>query len=502
MRFKAIPYFVFSLWLLFALPFPALIAAPPAEGGYRPRNVVLILSDDHRYDFMSFHSGAPAFLQTPNMDRMAEEGAHLANAFVTTSLCSPSRASILTGQYMHRHRVVDNQRPVPEGTVFFPQRLQKAGVRTAFIGKWHMGHDSDDPQPGFDYWAGIRGQGTYFDQLVNINGEHRQFTGYNSDTLAEIACEWLDGRKVSEDPFFLYLSFKAPHYPFTPAPRHEGIYRGKPIPYPETMARTERNYRTQPRWVAERRFSIHGIDHMETGAFDHDPVPDFDEFYWGYCEAVHSLDENIGRVFAALEQNGLDENTMVVYMGDNGFHLGEHGFYDKRDAFETSIRVPLLVWAPGMIRGGTQIDSMVLNLDIAPTILSAFGLSPESEHQYDGHSFLPLLQGENIDWRDHFLYEYQWEWNFPATPTLFAIRTDRFKYVHYQGTWDIDSFHDLRTDPYEQHNLISVPVYQEQIQALRAQLFRELEERGGLTLPVRPPRGERLDQRKISLAIP
>jgi N-acetylglucosamine-6-sulfatase len=231
-------------------------------------------------------------------------------------------------------------------------------------------------------------------------------------------------------------------------------------------------------------------------------VPDFDEFYWGYCEAVHSLDENIGRVFAALEQNGLDENTMVVYMGDNGFHLGEHGFYDKRDAFETSIRVPLLVWAPGMIRGGTQIDSMVLNLDIAPTILSAFGLSPESEHQYDGHSFLPLLQGENIDWRDHFLYEYQWEWNFPATPTLFAIRTDRFKYVHYQGTWDIDSFHDLRTDPYEQHNLISVPVYQEQIQALRAQLFRELEERGGLTLPVRPPRGERLDQRKISLAIP
>lgn len=462
------------------------------------RNVVLILSDDHRYDFMSFHRGAPPFLETPNLDRMAREGAHLANAFVTTSLCSPSRASILTGQYMHRHRVVDNQRPVPEGTRFFPEFLQQAGVRTAFIGKWHMGHDSDAVQPGFDYWASFRGQGDYFDQELNINGEHRRFQGYNADTLSDLACDWLKTRSGNNEPFFLYLSYKTPHYPFTPAPRHQGRYAAAPVPYPDTMARTERNYRTQPRWVAERRYSIHGVDHMETGPYDNDPVPDFEAFYRGYCEAVHSLDENIGRVLQTLDETGLARESLVLYLGDNGFHLGEHGFYDKRDAFETSMRVPMLVWAPGWIPSGTRIDSMVLNLDLAPTIMDVFGVLPDSPRRFDGASFLPLLLGKDIPWRDHFVYEYQWEWNFPATPTQFALRTDRFKYVYYQGVWDIDSFYDLETDPAERWNLISVPAYQAQIQALRGQLFQELEARQGLLLPVRPPMGERLDQRKLA----
>lgn len=463
----------------------------------KARNVVLILSDDHRYDFMGFHPGAPAFLETPNLDRMAREGAHMANAFVTTSLCSPSRASILTGQYMHRHRVVDNQRPVPAGTVFFPERLQQAGVRTAFIGKWHMGHDSDESQRGFDHWASFRGQGDYFDQELNINGEHRRFRGYNSDTLSDLACEWLGERKQEDRPFFLYLSYKAPHYPFTPAPRHAGRYAGQVVPYPETMARTERNYRTQPRWVAERRNSIHGVDHMETGRYDGDPVPDFEALFRGYCEAVHSLDENIGRVLRTLEDSGLKDSTLVFYLGDNGFHLGEHGFYDKRDAFETSMRIPLLAWGPGLIESGTRIESMVLNLDLAPTILDVFGVPSDRADRFDGRSFLPLLRGRQIPWRDHFVYEYQWEWNFPATPTQYAIRTERYKYVHYQGVWDIDSFHDLATDPAERHNLIAVPAFQAQIAELRERLFQELEDRNGLVLPVRPPRGERLDQRKL-----
>ena len=465
------------------------------------QNVVFILSDDHRYDLMGFMEEAPNWLETPSLDRLAAEGAHLKNAFVSTSLCSPSRASILTGQYMHHHRVVDNQREVPEGTVLFPSYLQAAGVQTAFVGKWHMGHDDDSPREGFDHWVSFLGQGKYFDPTLNINGERRDFEGYNADILTEQAVEWLSEERDEKKPFFLYLSYKAVHYPFQPATRHEGRYHGKPIPYPETMANTERNYRTVPRWVRDRRFSIHGIDHMETGAFDNDPVPDFDDLYWDYCEAVHSVDENVGRVLDYLDEAGLAENMLVIYMGDNGFHLGEHGFYDKRDAYEPSIRVPMLARAPGLIEGGSVVSPMVQNIDIASTVMDAMGVSmPDNlgqARQMDGKSFLPLLEGREISWRDHILYEYHWEWNFPATPTLFSIRTDRYKYVYHHGTWDIDAFYDLEEDPIERHNLIEVPGYQKMIGELRDQMFEELEASGALDVPFRKPAGDRLDQRKL-----
>ncbi|MBI1374389.1 MAG: sulfatase-like hydrolase/transferase [Phycisphaera sp.] len=462
------------------------------------KNVVFILSDDHRYDFMHFHPRCPKWLETPAMDRMAAEGAHVANAFVSTSLCSPSRASILTGLYMHHHKVVDNQHPVRPGVTFFPQYLQKAGVQTAFIGKWHMGHDNDDPRPGFDYWASFKGQGTYFDPELNVNGKHVQLKGYNTDVLTKVAMDWLaDGRDKSK-PFFMYLSYKAVHYPFVPAPRHAGMYADKPIDWPETRGRTEQNYRTQPNWVRERRYSIHGIDHMETGPFDKDPVPDLDALYHQYAETVHGLDENLGKLMAYLDSSGLAKDTLVIYMGDNGFHLGEHGFYDKRDAFETSMRVPMLAWAPGHIKPGTVVTPMVQNIDIAPTVMDAMGVAAPESAKFDGRSFLPLLRGETVaDWRDHILYEYHWEWNFPATPTLFAIRTDRYKYVYYHGTWDIDSLHDLQTDPDERHNLIQVPAYQKLATKLRDQMFKELEASGALDVPVRPPHGDRLGQRKL-----
>ncbi len=463
----------------------------------QPRNVVFVLSDDHRFDFMGFMPEAPEFLETPNMDRMAAEGAHLANSFVSTSLCSPSRASILTGQYMHHHQVVDNQRPVPEGTVFFPQYLQQAGYTTAFVGKWHMGHDHDDPRPGFDHWASFRGQGTYFDPTLNVNGRRQTFEGYTTDVLTDQAISWLQQERDTSKPFFLYLSYKAVHYPFQPAPRYLGKYGDERIDYPETMANTERNYQTQPHWVRERRYSIHGIDHMETGAFDKDPVPDFDDLYHQYCEAVHGLDENLGRVLNTLDQAGLSRNTLVIYMGDNGFELGEHGFYDKRDAFEHSIRVPMLAYAPGLIRPGTRVTQMVQNIDVAPTILDVCGVPAPTEPRMDGQSFLPLLRGTSASWRDHILYEYHWEWNFPATPTTFAIRTDRYKYIFYHGMWDHNGFYDLQTDPIERHNLINVPAYQEQIAEMQQQLFDELAESGGLNIPVRAPVGDRLDQRKL-----
>jgi N-acetylglucosamine-6-sulfatase len=460
------------------------------------RNIVLLLSDDHRYDFMSFMPGSPAFLETPNMDRMARQGAHLANAFVSTSLCSPSRASILTGQYMHHHHIVDNQRPEPPGTVFFPQYMQKAGYETAFIGKWHMGHEDDSPRPGFDYWASLKGQGVYLNPTLNINDQHRTLQGYTTDVLTDQALKWLkDGRDKSR-PFFLYLSFKAVHYPFQPAERYKGLYGKAEVKRPDTMANTERNYQTQPHWVRERRYSIHGVDHMETGQYDNDPVPSFDELYKQYCETVHGLDENIGRMLKYLDDNGLSKSTLVIYMADNGFELGEHGFYDKRDAFEESIRVPMLAYAPGLIKSGTKITQMVQNIDIAPTLLHTAGVQLPKSAGMDGQSFLPLLRGESVKWRDHILYEYYWEWNFPATPTVFAIRTERYKYIFYQGIWDHDGFYDLQTDPHERHNLINVPAYSEQIEVTKKQLFDELEASGGLDIPVRRPLGERLDQRK------
>jgi N-acetylglucosamine-6-sulfatase len=460
------------------------------------RNIILMLSDDHRYDFMGFMPQAPAFLETPNMDRMARQGAHLANAFVSTSLCSPSRASILTGRYMHHHRIVDNQRPEPEGTVFFPQYLQEAGYQTAFIGKWHMGHDDDAPRPGFDHWVSFKGQGDYLDPTLNINGTRRQFQGYTTDILTDHALEWLKTGRDARRPFFLYLSHKAVHYPFQPAKRHEGRYAKSEVKRPDTMANTEDNYQTQPHWVRERRYSIHGVDHMETGQYDNDPVPSFDELYRQYCETVYGLDENIGRVLKYLDEAGLDKSTLVLYMSDNGFALGEHGFYDKRDAFEESIRVPMLAYAPGLIAPGTKITQMVQNIDIAPTLLGAAGVQPPETAKMDGQSFLPLLRGEVIPWRDHILYEYYWEWNFPATPTVFAIRTERYKYIFYQGVWDYDGFYDLQTDPHERHNLINVPAYAQQIETMKKQLFDELEAGGGLDIPVQRPIGERLDQRK------
>jgi len=476
-------------------------ADAPASGGAAPgpqrRNILFILSDDHRWDFMSFMPQAPAFLETPNMDRMAREGAHIANAFVSTSLCSPSRATVLTGQYMHHHRVVDNQRPVPPGTVFFPQYLQKAGYQTAFIGKWHMGHDDDSPRPGFDHWVSFKGQGTYFDPLLNINGARKTFKGYTTDILTDQALDWLMHGRDPAKPFYLHLAHKAVHYPFQPADRHRGRYAKAEVRRPETMANTERNYQTQPHWVRERRYSIHGVDHMETGQYDHDPVPSFDDLYRQYCETVHGLDENLGRILKYLDESGLARSTLVLYMADNGFELGEHGFYDKRDAFETSIRVPMLAYAPGLIAPGTRVEQMVQNIDVAPTVMEAAGVPVPPSAKMDGRSFLPLLTGKNVPWRDHILYEYHWEWNFPATPTLFAIRTNRYKYIYYYGVWDHDGFYDLETDPLERHNLVHVPAYREQVEAMKQQLFDELEASGGLILPVRRPTGERLDQRKL-----
>ncbi len=341
----------------------------------------------------------------------------------------------------------------------------------------------------------FRGQGEYFNPTLNVNGERSMVEGYVTDILTDHALRWL--RERPPGPFFLYLSYKAVHFPFLPAPRNEGRYRGRKIEYPETMANTEENYETQPHWVRERRYGIHGIDHMETGPLDHDPVPSFDDLYRKFCEAVHGLDENVGRVLDFLEKSGLSGKTLVLYMGDNGFALGEHGFYDKRDAYEVSIRVPMLAWAPGLIPPGTVVAEMVQNIDVAPTFLEAAGVAAPEEAAMDGRSFLPLLLGRKVPWRDRILYEYYWEWNFPATPTLFALRTARYKYVCTHGLWDRNGLYDLETDPWERHNLIDVPAFREKAAEMEKELFDLLESTGGMQIPLRRPKGEPYHDRKL-----
>ncbi|MFC1568849.1 sulfatase [bacterium] len=450
----------------------------PVKG--KPRNIIFILCDDHRFDFMGF-MGKPSFLETPNLDRLAQNGAHFQNAFVTTSLCSPSRASILTGYFSHKHGVVDNQAPLPDGLTFFPEYLQAAGYQTAMMGKWHMGDADDNPKPGFDKWVSFKGQGQYYDPPMNIDGKEVQVNGYMTDLLTDYAVEWLDAERDQEKPFFMYLSHKAVHAMFQPAKRHLGKYDDVDIEYPESMANTQENYKGKPRWVKEQRNSWHGVDYMYHGTMDFEP------FYRRYCETLLAVDESIGSVLDYLEKNELLESTLIAYMGDNGFCFGEHGLIDKRHMYEDSMRVPMLAHCPELIPAGMIISHLVQNIDIAPSLLEAAGLEPPSD--LDGRSFVPLIKGMDVKWRDAVFYEYYWEWNFPQTPTTFGIRTDRYKFIHYHGVWEIDELYDLENDPDEMNNLIHEEEHLELIQSLKNRLYQWLEETGGMQIPLKRDQG-------------
>lgn len=462
---------------------------PEKIAGSKPRNVVFILSDDHRFDAMSFLKHP--FAKTPHMDAMAKNGAHLKNAFVTTSLCSPSRASILTGLYTFRHRVIDNQRAVPEGTLFFPQYLQKAGYTTGFIGKWHMGHANDDPRPGFDYWYSFKGQGRYYPPnekyTINDNGKRVPQDGYITTLLTRKAIEFLEAQQSSDQPFFMYLSHKAVHGPFTPEPKYEGSLANLPFQLPPSSALLKDNRLNRPRWLLDQRNSWHGMDFpLHTGN-------SVEAFYKSYCEALRSVDDSIGAVMNQLKKMGIHDETLVIYMGDNGYMFGEHGLIDKRVAYETSARVPMLMQCPDLIQGGVVVDQVVANIDVAPTVMEAMGLKKPAH--MDGASFLPLAKGLSIPWRDYFLYVYYWEQNYPQTPTHFSIRGDQYKYTTYYGLWDTDELFDIQADPMEQNNLIHDPKFQRKKTEMQNRLYARMDELGGMQIPLNAPRGRQQNKR-------
>lgn len=435
----------------------ALLAssAAPAilRGAAKKRNIVLIYTDDQRFDVMGC-AGHP-WIKTPNLDRLAREGAMFNNSFVTTSLCSPSRASILTGMYAHGHGVTDNFTKLPPGLPTFPQLLQRQGYRTAFIGKWHLGDEElaggatptrDDPQPGFDRWVSFPAQGVYRNPPLNMDGKRVQAKGYMTDILTAESCKFI--RENKSRPFMLCLPHKGVHALFEPAERHKDLYSTDPVPVPKSAPDRPETTRDKPEWVLKkRRVSHHGLDHLYDGRLT------LEQLYRQYCRCLQSVDESVGEILNTLDEGGLLNDTLFVFTSDNGYMMGEQGLIDKRVMYEPSIRVPLLARCPDMFGGGRRIDQLALNIDIAPTLLDTAGVTaPRTVH---GKSWLPLLKGSSQGWRTDFLYEYFWDWQAPHTPTIMGLRSEDYSFIETTGVWDITELYDVRSDPDQLNNLLT-----------------------------------------------
>lgn len=283
----------------------------------------------------------------------------------------------------------------------------------------------------------------------------------------------------------LYLSHKAVHADFTPADRHKGKFKDHVFKFPGTMM--PGTHKGAPRWVQDQRNSWHGVE------FPYHSDLDIGEYYKKYAEALMGVDDSVEKVMAYLESEGLLASTLIIYMGDNGFAFGEHGLIDKRNAYEASMRIPMLAFCPELIKPGTVVNEVVANIDIGATILEAAGLT--APEYMDGESFYPLLQGEKVAWRTGLLYEYFWERNFPHTPSLHALRGDRYKYIHYHGIWDTDELYDLQEDPDEAVNLVRHPDYQEIVKQMNTELFTQLSVSAGMYIPLYPDRGGKQDLR-------
>ncbi len=441
-----------------------LLAAPLARGASDARpNVLVIITDDQRWDAMS--CAGNTLLKTPNLDRLAAEGARFANAFVTTSLCSPSRASMMSGLYAHRHGVLNNFTEYPDALPSYPKRLRAAGYETAYFGKWHMGETNDAPRSGFDFWMSHRGQGRYFDNEWNLDGQRKFIAGYYTTVIIEHAEQWLKRRH--ERPFLLVVGHKAPHGgPIEPEPRYAHAFDNSPITKPANYDAWRDG---KPAWLAESFPTWHGAG----GPLYN--YKDYEKFVRAYLSTLLSVDDSVGRLYAALEETGELNRTVIVFTSDNGFALGEHGRVDKRTMYEESLRVPLIVRYPKLIPAAKVIREMVLNLDLAPSLLDICGAKPLAN--IDGHSWKPLLEGRTHGWRKSWLYFYNYESEFPYTPNVRGVRTADWKYIYYpsgdvQPTHQSAELYHLASDPLELHNLIEDPKAAKKLAELKKECAR------------------------------
>ncbi len=461
-------------FLLFLLPF--LFALTLSLRAAQPRpNILFILCDDLRPAALGAY-GSPD-VKTPHIDRLAAEGVRFANAFCTTSLCSPSRASLLTGLYAHKHGVRDNFTELPTNVPHWPARLHEAGYATAYVGKWHMGEDNDAPRPGFDYFVTHKGQGKYFGTEWNLNGQRRTTPGgYYTTEVTDLAIEWLQKQSAAK-PWVMCLGHKAPHSFYTPEAKYAHSFDAVRVPYPATAFTLD----DKPEWMKQRINTWHGIYgplfewRKKFPDARPEAVVDFENMVHGYWGTILSVDDSVGRLRAFLEKTGQLENTIIVFLGDNGLLEGEHGMVDKRTAHEPSVRIPIIARGPTLSRGRV-VPQQVLTCDMAPSLLDLCGVPPIAKT--DGASWAKLARtGADPAWRTAWFYEYNYEKQFPYTPNVRALRTDRWKYIRYPHGDDSPDRHlaelyDLSTDPGETRNLAADPKHAATVAQLRTELAR------------------------------
>ena len=467
------------------------------ENAAAPRpNILVVMTDDQAANQMS--CAGHALLNTPALDRIANEGVRFTNSFCTNSLCAPGRAAVLTGTYSHVNGILGNSESGNEIEKLsteiptYPQLLQQAGYRTGMMGKWHL---STDPV-GFDDWKILPGQGVYFDPEFIINGERKTVPGYVTDLTTDFAIEFLEQDR-GEQPFCLVYQHKAPHRPFTPAPRHADLYNDIEWPYPETY---NDDYATRD--VAARAEDMRFEVSLKP---DYDDIPAglsaedernwiFQRFMKDHHRTLSAVDEGVGRILDYLDEKGLAEDTLVIYTSDNGFYLGDHGWYDKRFMYEPSLRIPRLLRYPRMVKAG-QVDAhFVQHQDIAPTVLDFAGVAIPEVVQ--GRSVRPVVEGTPPeDWCRSMFYSYHEDsWSRSLVPGFNpgrygtphrvtphrGVRTDRYKLIEYYKEGDYWELFDLAEDPNELRNVYSDPANAELIADLATQL-RALQEQYGAT---------------------
>lgn len=456
-------------------------SSPPDEplvvNDTRP-NIVFVLVDDLRWDEIGV-AGHP-YVETPHIDRIAKEGAWFQRAFTTTPLCSPARATFLTGLYPHTNGITDNlaRNEQSHKLETFPKMLNAVGYDTAFIGKWHMGND-DSPRPGFSTWAGMKGQGEALNPELNINGTRQPFDGYVTDILTDLSVDFV--AKPRQAPFLLYVSHKAMHPNITqlddgssvaspsgvpgfiPADRHKGRYAQMPV-----IRRPNSGIVPDDRPALMRQIG-------DLPPLSEDTVTP-EQTIHRRQEMLLGVDDSVGRIVAAIDELGQLDNTIVVVTSDHGFWYGEHGLSNERRlSYEEALRIPMMIRYPDRVSAGLRPTQMVLSIDIAPTMLELAGVTPPDNLQ--GMSLAPILDGGNPDWRSSFLVEYYSDTVFERIFKMGykAVRTDRYKYIQYVDLEGMNELYDLSADPYELRNVIYDSRYAETLTEMQAELERLLD---------------------------
>lgn len=509
---------VFIVILVF---FFGLLSCNPEKTEIKP-NILFIMSDDHAEQAISCYGSH--LIETPNIDRIASEGIRFNNSFVTNSICAPSRAVLLTGKYSHLNGLRDNRDEFDGSQMTFPKLLQAAGYQTVMIGKWHL---KTNPT-GFDNWKILIGQGEYYNPVFNENGEKKQHTGYTTDLITDMAIESLEKRDP-EKPFCMLVHHKAPHRNWMPNAKYFDAYKDHDLPLPKTFyddystrsaAAREADMRIDDMYLSLDMKLMPDYYEKETGTggnarsaenieqawlnsynrLTEDQKKAWDAFYndintkfkksklegkelleWkyqrymkDYLRCIMSVDESVGRLLDYLDKNGLAENTIVVYTSDQGFYLGEHGWYDKRFMYEESLGMPLVIRYPNIIPAGQVSDNIVLNLDFAPTFLDLAGVQVPEEMQ--GKSLKPLFPGkEQKDWRNSMYYHYyEYPHGWHDVKRHYGIRTERYKLIHFYNDIDQWELYDLLKDPDELNNIYNETENRELIDSLKNEL-RELQ---------------------------